>query len=168
MTIILRYVDVDGFVRERFFEIVGVDDTNASTLKREICIVLDRYNILTENLRDCPYAYYIHYFAHRLQLALVAVSKEVHEVWLFFSKLSSVVNFKNLRVVQRLIKFVLYSELDLLVGVHILLLLVVLEISNVLCRALQMKSQDILNALNLVSPTKLLLQQYKAFLLTKE
>ncbi|KAL5855458.1 hypothetical protein ACOSQ4_005260 [Xanthoceras sorbifolium] len=104
MATILRYVDVDGFVRERFFEIVGVGDTNASTLKREICIVLDRYNILTENLRgqgydgasnmrDCPYAYYIHCFAHRLQLALVAVSKEVREVWLFFSKLSSVVNF---------------------------------------------------------------------------
>ncbi|KAL5847569.1 hypothetical protein ACOSQ3_011093 [Xanthoceras sorbifolium] len=35
-----------------------------------------------------------------------------------------------------------------------------LGISNVLCRALQMKSQDILNVLNLVSTTKLLLQQH--------
>ncbi|KAL5807514.1 hypothetical protein ACOSQ4_030247 [Xanthoceras sorbifolium] len=35
-----------------------------------------------------------------------------------------------------------------------------LGISDVLCRALQMKSQDILNALNLVSTTKLLLQQH--------
>jgi len=25
-------------------------------------------------LRDCPYAYYIHYFAHRLQLTLVAAA----------------------------------------------------------------------------------------------
>ncbi|KAL5820512.1 hypothetical protein ACOSQ3_022394 [Xanthoceras sorbifolium] len=33
-------------------------------------------------------------------------------------------------------------------------------ISDVLCRTLQMKSQDILNALNLVSTTKLLLQQH--------
>ena len=69
-----------------------VDDTSVLTLKREICIVLSRYNLLTENLRgqgydgasnmrgewnrlqalflkDCPYAYYIHCFAHRLQLA---------------------------------------------------------------------------------------------------
>ncbi|KAK3211683.1 hypothetical protein Dsin_016389 [Dipteronia sinensis] len=27
-------------------------------------------------LKDCPYAYYVHCFAHRLQLALVAASKE--------------------------------------------------------------------------------------------
>ena len=44
-------------------------------------------------LKDCPYAYYIHCFAHRLQLVLVAVAKEVHDVWLFFSKLNSIVNF---------------------------------------------------------------------------
>ena len=87
MAIILRYVDDDGFIRERFFEVVCVDDTSALTLKREICIVLSRYNLLIENLRgqgydgasnmrgewnglqalflkDCPYAYYVHYFAH--------------------------------------------------------------------------------------------------------
>ncbi|KAL5783397.1 hypothetical protein ACOSP7_008426 [Xanthoceras sorbifolium] len=259
MAIILRYVDVDGFVRERFFEIVGVGDTNASTLKREICIVLDRYNILTENLRgqgydgasnmrgqwnglqalflkDCPYAYYIHCFAHRLQLALVAVSKEVREVWLFFSKLSSVVNFvgasakrhSELKLIREdeIIDMIASAELESGTGanqirslqragptrwsshftsvsrlidmfgstctlleklsdvglsgnirgeaqgaykdmrnfdfVFILLLLHrVLGISDVLCRALQMKSQDILNALNLVSTTKLLLQQLR-------
>ncbi|KAL5812369.1 hypothetical protein ACOSQ3_027319 [Xanthoceras sorbifolium] len=235
MAIILRYVDVDGFVRERFFEIVGLGDTNASTLKREICIVLDRYNILTENLRgqgydgasnmrDCPYAYYIHCFAHRLQLALVAVSKEVREVWIFFSKLSSVVNFvgasakrhSELKLIREdeIIDMIASAELESGTGanqirslqragptrwsshftsvsrlidmfgstctlleklsdvglngnirgeaqgaykdmrnfdfVFILLLLHrVLGISDVLCRALQIKSQDILNALNL-------------------
>ena len=41
---------------------------------------------------DCPYAYYIHCFAHRLQLALVAASKEVISVHQFFDKLNSVVN----------------------------------------------------------------------------
>ncbi|KAL5749318.1 hypothetical protein ACOSP7_023921 [Xanthoceras sorbifolium] len=46
--------------------------------------------------------------------------------------------------------------------VFILLLLHrVLGISDVLCRALQMKSQDILNALNLISTTKLILQQLR-------
>ncbi|KAK2651241.1 hypothetical protein Ddye_018730 [Dipteronia dyeriana] len=116
MAIILRYVDDNGFIREQFFEVVCVNDTNAITLKREICIVLNRYNLLIENLRgqvynrasnmcgkcnglqalflkDCPYAYYVHCFAHQLQLALVAVSKEVHDIWLFFSKLSFIVNF---------------------------------------------------------------------------
>ncbi|KAK2637542.1 hypothetical protein Ddye_032334 [Dipteronia dyeriana] len=118
MAIILRFIDLDGFVRERFFQVVGVDDTNATTLQKAICMVLARYNLLVENLRgqgyngasnmrgewnglqalfkkECPYAYYVHCFAHRLQLALVTVSKEVHDVWLFFSKLGFVVNFVN-------------------------------------------------------------------------
>ncbi|KAH9672100.1 TTF-type domain-containing protein [Citrus sinensis] len=99
----------------------------ALTLKNEICNVLAQYNLLVENLRgqgydgasnmagewnglqslflnDCLYAYYVHYFAHRLQLVLVAVSKEVHEVWLFFSKLSSIINFASA-------SFKRYSEL---------------------------------------------------------
>ena len=43
-------------------------------------------------LQDCPYAYYIHCFAHRLQLALVASSKEVLPVYHFFTKLTTIVN----------------------------------------------------------------------------
>ena len=43
-------------------------------------------------LKECPYAYYVHCFAHRLQLALVVASKDVPDVWLFFSKLASIVN----------------------------------------------------------------------------
>ena len=50
MAIILRYVDGDGFVRERFFEVVSVKDTNALTLKKEICTVLNQYNLLVTNL----------------------------------------------------------------------------------------------------------------------
>ena len=46
----------------------------------------------------------MHCFAHRLQLALVAASKEVHEVWLFFSKLSIIANFASS-------SFKLHSEL---------------------------------------------------------
>lgn len=35
-------------------------------------------------LADCPYAYYVHCFAHQSQLTLVAASKEVPEVSNFF------------------------------------------------------------------------------------
>ena len=35
-------------------------------------------------LNDCPYAYYIHCFAHRLQLALVKASKQVVPISHFF------------------------------------------------------------------------------------
>jgi len=43
-------------------------------------------------LNDCPYAYYVHCFAHRLQLALVAASREVIPIHQFFSKLTFIVN----------------------------------------------------------------------------
>ncbi|XP_075658983.1 uncharacterized protein LOC142628830 [Castanea sativa] len=35
-------------------------------------------------LNDCPYAYFIHCFAHRLQLALVKASKQVNPISGFF------------------------------------------------------------------------------------
>ncbi|KAL5758535.1 hypothetical protein ACOSP7_021146 [Xanthoceras sorbifolium] len=51
MANILRYVNLKGFVRERFFQVMSVTDTNSSTLKKEICNVLTRYNLSVENLR---------------------------------------------------------------------------------------------------------------------
>jgi hypothetical protein len=35
MVVILRFVDVDGFVQERFFDIIHVTDTSAMTLKNK-------------------------------------------------------------------------------------------------------------------------------------
>jgi hypothetical protein len=115
MAIILRFVDEDGFIRERFFHIVHVKDTTALTLKNEICSVLSRYDLPIENirgqgydgasnmrgewnglqalfLRECPYAYYVHCFAHKLQLALVAASREAKSVHQFFIHLTSIIN----------------------------------------------------------------------------
>lgn len=43
-------------------------------------------------MKDCLYAYYVHCFAHRLQLALVTSSREVKLVHKFFEKLIFVVN----------------------------------------------------------------------------
>lgn len=43
-------------------------------------------------LKDCPYAYYVHFFAHRLQLALVAAAEKEISLWLFFSNLTTIVN----------------------------------------------------------------------------
>ena len=87
MAFVLRYVNHDGFLSKRFFDIVGVENTLASTLKKEICEILAWYNLSIQNLRgqgcdgasnmrgewnglqvlflkDCPYAYYVHCFAH--------------------------------------------------------------------------------------------------------
>ena len=115
MAIVIRFVDKDGFVRERFFGVVHVPDTTALTLKDEIYSILSHHSLDIQDIRgqgydgasnmrgewnglkalvsnDCPYAYYIHCFAHRLQLALVAASKEVILVQSFFNRLSSIVN----------------------------------------------------------------------------
>ncbi|KAL5843061.1 hypothetical protein ACOSQ3_013664 [Xanthoceras sorbifolium] len=259
MVIILRFVDLKGFVRERFFQVMSVNDTNSSTLKKEICDVLTRYNLSVENLRgqgydgasnmrgewndlqalflkDCSSAYYVHCFAHRLQLALIAVAKEVHDIWLFFSKLNSIVNvvsssFKRhselksiredeikdlialgeletatganqIRILQRpgttpwsshftsisrliqmfgststLLENLInkgldsnirgeakgaYKDLRSFEFVFILLLMhKILEIPDMLCQALQLKSQEILNAISLVSTTKMLLLELR-------
>ena len=45
MAIILRFVDKEGFIRERFFHVVHVRDTTALTLKNEICAILSHYNL---------------------------------------------------------------------------------------------------------------------------
>ncbi|XP_075658882.1 uncharacterized protein LOC142628724 [Castanea sativa] len=115
MAIFIRFVDKDGFVRECFFGVVHVPNTTALTLKDEIYSVLSHHSLDIQDIRgqgyesasnmrgqwnglkalvsnDCPYAYDIHCFAHLLQLALVAASKEVVLVQSFFNRLSSIVN----------------------------------------------------------------------------
>ena len=42
-------------------------------------------------LNDCPYAYYVHCFAHRLQLALVVASREVIPIHEFFLNLNFII-----------------------------------------------------------------------------
>jgi len=79
------------------------------------CVILFRHNLNVSNIRgqgydgasnmrrewnglqalfltDCPYAYYVHCFTRRLQLALVVASREVIPIHLFFSKLTIIVN----------------------------------------------------------------------------
>jgi len=115
MAIVLRFVDKDSFTQERFFDIVHVKDSSASTLKNEISVVLSQHCLDIQNicgqgydgasnmrcewkglqalfLNDCPYAYYVHCFVHRLQLALVAESTEVVSVHELFSNLNFTVN----------------------------------------------------------------------------
>ncbi|XP_074323636.1 uncharacterized protein LOC141660541 [Apium graveolens] len=115
MSIVLRFVEKYGCVRERFFGLVHVKDTATTTLKEAIFDVLSRQNLNVQNirgqgydgarnmrgewnglqaliLRDYPYAYYVHCMAHRLQLALVAAAKEVIHVHHFFTKLNNIIN----------------------------------------------------------------------------
>ncbi|GJV89087.1 zinc finger MYM-type protein 1-like protein [Tanacetum coccineum] len=115
MAIVLRFVDTNGVIRERFLDLVHVTDTSAITLKTNLWKKLLQYEFNTSKIRgqgydgasnmrgewnglqalvckDCPYAYYVHCFAHRLQLALVAASREVIPVHQFFTRLTFTIN----------------------------------------------------------------------------
>ena len=115
MAIVLRFVDKYGVIKERFLDMVHVFDTAALTLKEKLWETLLNHEFDTSKIRgqgydgasnmrgewnglqalfvkDCPYAYYVHCFAHRLQVALVADASEVIPVHQFFTKLSSIIN----------------------------------------------------------------------------
>ncbi|KAK9053851.1 hypothetical protein SSX86_024926 [Deinandra increscens subsp. villosa] len=115
MAIVLRFVDEKGIIRERFLGLVHVRDTLSATLKLSLWQQLSHNQFDVNKIRgqgydgasnmrgewnglqalvlkDSPYAYYIHCFAHRLQLALVCASKEVLPVHKFFSDLVGIIN----------------------------------------------------------------------------
>ncbi|KAL6494170.1 hypothetical protein OROGR_032079 [Orobanche gracilis] len=116
MCVILRFVDKMGYLRERFLAIKSVSDTTSLNLKNQISGILVHHNLQVQKMRgqgydgasnmrgalnglqalfirDCPYAYYVHCFAHRLQLTLVSAAKDVRDIWQFFSHLECIVNY---------------------------------------------------------------------------
>ena len=115
MALVFRFVDKAGFSQERFFDLIHVANTKSMTLKDKLCSALSLNGFDIQNLRGqgydgasnmrgelnglqslflkvCPYAYYVHCYAHRLQLALVDASKEVVPVAQFFQKLIFIIN----------------------------------------------------------------------------
>ncbi|XP_024195986.1 zinc finger MYM-type protein 1-like [Rosa chinensis] len=99
MAIIFRYVDKNGCVIERFIGIEHVANTTAITLKEAIDALLCKHGLSISSLRGQGFdgasnmsgelnglktlilrensnAFYVHCFAHQLQLALVAVAKK--------------------------------------------------------------------------------------------
>ncbi|KAM3214800.1 hypothetical protein ACQJBY_067016 [Aegilops geniculata] len=115
MAVVLRFANIEGVIREHFLDLVHVRDTSALTLKNTIIAVLVDNGLNVQDIRgqgydgasnmrgewnglkalilkECPYAYYIHCLAHQLQLALVAASREEHEVHNFFQHANFIVN----------------------------------------------------------------------------
>lgn len=97
MALVVRFVDQEGFIRERFLDVVHVHDTTSATLKQELyknyalCYLSTNWMFIIfggkdmtvlvtcvengmdckQNLLQCPYAYYVHCFAHQLQWCLL-------------------------------------------------------------------------------------------------
>ncbi|CAN0847359.1 Zinc finger MYM-type protein 1 [Linum grandiflorum] len=124
MAVILRFVNSAGILTERFFAIKSVANTTAVTLKKVICDLLSEYNLQLHKIRgqgydgasnmsgqynglkalflqECPYAYFVHCFAHRLQLTLVASAKYFNQVIDYqMSELESRFNETTVRLLQ--------------------------------------------------------------------
>ncbi|KAH7650649.1 Ribonuclease H-like protein [Dioscorea alata] len=99
MGVVLRYVNKNGHVIERFLALVHVSDTSAISLKNAIDYSFAKHKLSLSRLRgqgydgasnmrgefnglkalilrENPYARYVHCFAHQLQLVIIAVAKD--------------------------------------------------------------------------------------------
>ena len=115
LAVCLRYVDKKGRAVVRFLGLAHVEDTTSLTLKAAIQKMLMDYNLTfamvrgqgydgASNMRgnanglkklimdESPSAYYVHCFAHQLQLTLVAVAKESGDCTWFFQQLAHLLN----------------------------------------------------------------------------
>ncbi|KAL7157674.1 hypothetical protein ABFS83_02G093400 [Erythranthe nasuta] len=115
MALVIRYIDKYGSVIERFLGVEHITDTSALTLKGTIDDFFSGYGSSISKSRGQGYdgasnmrgqfnglktlifnenscAYYIHCFAHQLQLALVAVAKKHDHISSLFDFTTRVLN----------------------------------------------------------------------------
>jgi hypothetical protein len=115
MAIVVRFVNKKGEVIERVLGIKHVKDTSSESLKKALIEVLSDHGLVVAKLRgqgydgasnmrgefnglqkliqdENSYAFYIHCFAHQLQLVVVAVSKCCSSLEDFFDYVTSIVS----------------------------------------------------------------------------
>ncbi|XP_019189422.1 PREDICTED: zinc finger MYM-type protein 1-like [Ipomoea nil] len=115
MIVFIRYVDSSGHIIERLLGITHVRDTTSMYLKVAVEDLLTRHGLSISRIRgqgydgasnmqvefnglrtliqnENPSAFYVHCFAHQLQLALVGVAKENNDVGDFFVIVSQLCN----------------------------------------------------------------------------
>ncbi|XP_022867911.1 uncharacterized protein LOC111387573 [Olea europaea var. sylvestris] len=81
MAIILRFVNGQGILTERYFDIKSVSDTTSSSLKNEIVNVLAQHELEVSKMRGQGY-----------DGASNMRAKEVDVIWEFFSHLDNIIN----------------------------------------------------------------------------
>ncbi|XP_050207938.1 uncharacterized protein LOC126657312 [Mercurialis annua] len=114
MAVMIRFVNKKGEIIERFLAIEHVSDTSSRSLKAAVDMLFARHNLSISRLRgqaydgasnmrgefnglkaliqrENPFAFYVHCFAHQLQLVIVAISKHIPVVAEFFTNISMIV-----------------------------------------------------------------------------
>jgi hypothetical protein len=120
-----RYVNNKGQVIERFVGVKHVSDTTSASLKIALDGMLKSLGLSISSVRGQgydgasnlrgqfhglqrrvldknPYAFYIHCFAHQLQLVVVSVDKCCSSILDFFNYASKIVNTVNLLVIEKI------------------------------------------------------------------
>jgi hypothetical protein len=115
LALCLCFVNKKGQPVERFLGLVNVEDTTSLTLKQAIQSLLLKHQLPLSKIcgqgydgasnmkghanglkklimEDSPTTYYVHCFAHQLQLTLVAVAKENNDRKWFFGQLAYLLN----------------------------------------------------------------------------
>ncbi|GKB81797.1 zinc finger MYM-type protein 1-like protein [Tanacetum coccineum] len=115
MSVVLRYVDACGIVKERFVGFVHMMERSALALKSAIESLFVEHGLNLKKVRGLGYngacnmrvefnglkelimmenssAYYVHCFAHELQLVIVAVAKKHFGVGNFFDMIAVLTN----------------------------------------------------------------------------
>ncbi|KMZ73174.1 hypothetical protein ZOSMA_151G00050 [Zostera marina] len=115
MDVVIRYVDKKECVMERYLAVVHVPETNALTLKKALDALFCKHNLSITNLRGQGYdgasnmsgdinglkslilkennsAFYVHCFAHQLQLTIVAAAKSDKKIVTFFNTVANITN----------------------------------------------------------------------------
>ncbi|RHN66617.1 putative transcription factor and/or regulators TTF-type(Zn) family [Medicago truncatula] len=114
MAVMLRFLNDKGEVVERYFALYHVKDTTSEALKNALYDILDRYTLSISRIRgqgydgasnmrgefnglqrkildENPYAFYVHCYAHRLQLVIVSVASSCSSINDFFEYISFIV-----------------------------------------------------------------------------
>ncbi|KAH7665581.1 Ribonuclease H-like protein [Dioscorea alata] len=189
MTVIVRFVNKQGQVIERFFAVEHVVDTSAISLKTALDGLFARCEgnlingLKTLILNENPFAFYVHCFAHQLQLVVVSVARSILAISDFFSYVTMIVNIvgasckrrdallqkhhdkivEKLEREQRGMASGLIQRMESFEFIFILHLMIkVLGLTNDLSNALQQKDQNIVNAMGLIV-TGIFLEEGKSF-----
>ncbi|KAH7681774.1 Zinc finger TTF-type protein, partial [Dioscorea alata] len=155
MTIVLRFVNKARFVKEYFFYLVHVSDTTLLTLKKEIFSVLLRHNLNVRDIRGQGYDGAMGSSCKRHDQLQASQAAEI-------KRLLSIDELETTTYTQRGDADVAYDAITSFEFVFILHLMIeIMKVTHDLCQALQQISQDIINAIHLVSSTKILIQRLR-------